>query len=67
MRKICKICRFFEGKAVTLEKNTYGICHKIAELDLRGAFRWGEDICCKDFELNEESVESSKSAESPLN
>jgi hypothetical protein len=65
-KKICKKCRFFEGKVVTLEKDTYGICHKLSEQELRGVFRWGEDVSCKDFELNEETVENNKSTESFL-
>jgi hypothetical protein len=67
MRKICKKCRFFESKAVSLEKDTWGVCHKLAEKSLRSAFRWGEGISCEDFELNEESVKSNESSESPLN
>ena len=64
MKKICKKCRFFEGKAVTFEKDTYGICHKHNEQGLHSVFRWGEDISCTDFELNEETFENHKLIES---
>jgi len=72
MEKICKDCKHFKIKGTMMGDHQWGLCSRFGYSDTWGSckdnkvFRWGDDNCIE-FESKDKSVESHKSAESPLN